>query len=67
VQIYKCQEDPNIKVNEVYEFVGVLSCDPAAESETKAEAPGMLCAVEGAQFTSVYFSFLASLAQKYIY
>jgi hypothetical protein len=45
-------------VNEVYEFVGVLCCDPAAESESKAEAPGMLCAVAGAQFALVYFSLL---------
>ena len=58
MQNYKCQEDPNIKVNEVYEFVGVLCCDPAAESEIKAEAPGMLCAVAGAQCTPVYSSLL---------
>jgi len=36
------QEDTSIKVNESYEFVGVLCCDPVTEGATEEE-PGMVC------------------------
>jgi len=36
------QEDTSIKVNESYEFVGVLCCDPVTDASPEEE-PGMVC------------------------